>query len=110
MEQSSRPFGLRLSDGLGDPAQDPARPYLEPRLRYVLEAADAGIAAARREAERALLRGDLRERDARAGEALAYAAMKMRVAEAATMHLSDCARHNAPAYEPGPCACGGLGA
>lgn len=99
-----------MSEGLGAPAQAAARPYLEPRLRYVLEAAEAGLAAARREAERARLRGDLQERDARAGEALAYADMKMRIAEAATMHLSDCATHNAPAYEPGPCDCGGLGA
>lgn len=66
-----------------------ARPYLEPRLRYVLEAAEAGLSAARGAADRAKERGNLHEREAQAGVALAYADIKMRIAEVVTMHLSD---------------------
>jgi hypothetical protein len=106
-QDATRRDGSRLSEGLGAPAQTAARPYLEPRLRYVLAAAEAGLAAARGAADRAKARGDTHECDAQAGIALAYADMKMRIAEATTMHLSDCALHNAPAYKPGPCDCGG---
>lgn len=102
--------GPALSDGLGGAVQAPANQYLEPRLRYVLEAVQAGLMDARGACERAKARGDAHERDAQAGIALAYADMKIRIAEAATMHLIDCAAHNAPADEPGPCDCGALGA
>jgi len=81
------------------------RAALEPRLRYVLEKAEAGLAAAKDASERARLRGEAAEQEAQAGIALAYADMKMRIAEAATMHLSDCALHNGPALTPGPCDC-----
>jgi hypothetical protein len=81
---------------------------LEPRLRYVLQAAESGFVAAKKDAELAKNSGDWLEYYSKAGEALAYAGMKMSISEAAAMHLSDCATNNSPAYKSGTCDCGAL--
>ena len=47
------------------------------------------------------------EKHSRAGEAMAYADVKMLIADMETRHLSDCALHNAPAYSIKRCDCGG---
>lgn len=46
------------------------------------------------------------EKHARAGEAMAYADVKMMIAELKQKHYSDCALHNAPAYPIARCDCG----
>lgn len=47
------------------------------------------------------------EKQARAGEAMAYADVKMLIADLKLKHYSDCALHNAPAYPIARCDCGG---
>jgi hypothetical protein len=47
------------------------------------------------------------EKHSRTGEAMAYADVKMLIAELKQKHYSDCALHNAPEYQIARCDCGG---
>lgn len=48
------------------------------------------------------------ERHSRASEALAYADVKLIIAELTQEHYSDCSLHNAPAHPISRCDCGGF--
>ena len=73
-------------------------------LNELLALVNVEFARARKQAADA---SDSMEKNARAGEALAYADVKMLIAELKQKHYSDCALHNAPALPIARCDCGG---
>lgn len=50
---------------------------------------------------------DEMEKHALAGEVMAYADVKLLIADLKMKHYSDCSLHNAPAYQIARCNCGG---
>ena len=73
-------------------------------LNELLALVNVEFARARKQAEDSR---DGMEKNARAGEALAYADVKMLIADLKHEHYSDCALHNAPALPIARCDCDG---
>lgn len=73
-------------------------------LNELLALVETEFQRARKQAKES---SDEMEKNARCGEAMAYADVKMLIADLKQKHYSDCALHNTPAYPIERCDCGG---